>query len=112
MVFYRKYRPQKIEELDSKDVRDTLYSVFTDESTPHAFLFTGPKGLGKTSTARIIAKVLNCEKNNKNDKAKTNESIEPCNKCFQCTSITNGTNIDMFHLLLMYIENIYCKVLC
>ncbi|HZJ18014.1 MAG TPA: DNA polymerase III subunit gamma/tau [Patescibacteria group bacterium] len=101
MVFYRKYRPQKIEELDSKDVRDTLYSVFTDESTPHAFLFTGPKGLGKTSTARIIAKVLNCEKNNKNDKdkkAKTNESIEPCNKCFQCTSITNGTNIDILEI--------------
>jgi DNA polymerase-3 subunit gamma/tau len=101
MVFYRKYRPQKIGELDSKEIRDTLYSVFTDKSIPHAFLFTGPKGLGKTSTARIIAKVLNCEKNNKNDKEKkikTNENIEPCNKCTQCTSVTNGTNIDILEI--------------
>ena len=101
MVFYRKYRPQKIEELDSKNIRNTLYSVFTDKSIPHAFLFTGPKGLGKTSTARIIAKVLNCEKNNKNDKekkTKTNENIEPCNKCSQCTSITNGTNMDILEI--------------
>lgn len=101
MVFYRKYRPQKIEELDSREIRNTLYSVFTDKSIPHAFLFTGPKGLGKTSTARIIAKVLNCEKNNKNDKEKkqkTNENIEPCNKCIQCISITNGTNIDILEI--------------
>lgn len=101
MVFYRKYRPQKIEELDSKEIRDTLHSVFTDKSIPHAFLFTGPKGLGKTSAARIIAKVLNCEKNNKNDKeknVKTNENIEPCNKCVQCTSITNGTNMDILEI--------------
>ncbi|PIZ98519.1 MAG: hypothetical protein COX78_03100, partial [Candidatus Levybacteria bacterium CG_4_10_14_0_2_um_filter_35_8] len=47
MVFYRKYRPQKIEELDSSAIRETLYSVFSGESYPHAFLFTGPKGLGK-----------------------------------------------------------------
>src|SRR3990167_11242532 len=90
MVFYRKYRPQKIEELDSKEVREKLYNVLESSSVPHAFLFTGSKGLGKTSTARIVAKVLNCEKKTK--------GIEPCNKCEQCVSITNGTNMDILEI--------------
>jgi DNA polymerase III subunit gamma/tau len=90
MVFYRKYRPQTIEELDSKSVRDKLNSVLRGPSIPHAFLFTGPKGLGKTSTARIVAKSLNCEKKGK--------GIEPCNKCQQCISITNGTNMDILEI--------------
>ena len=111
MVFYRKYRPQTIEELDSSAVRETLYSVFSGKSYPHAFLFTGPKGLGKTSTARIIAKVINCEKlvashwslvvdkkglKTKDQLPETNP--EPCNKCEQCLSITNGTNIDILEI--------------
>jgi DNA polymerase III subunit gamma/tau len=90
MVFYRKYRPQTIEELDSKEVRDKLHSVLGGASIPHAYLFTGPKGLGKTSTARIVAKVLNCEKKTK--------GIEPCNECTQCKSITNGTNMDILEI--------------
>jgi DNA polymerase-3 subunit gamma/tau len=63
MVFYRKYRPQTIDELDSKEVVQALRNVLSIESIPHAFLFTGPKGLGKTSTARIVAKYVNCEHN-------------------------------------------------
>jgi DNA polymerase III subunit gamma/tau len=110
MVFYRKYRPQKIDELDSQEIRDTLHDVFFGKSIPHAFLFTGPKGLGKTSTARIIAKILNCEKINDYSIKKTgakekdlktdskDKSIEPCNKCYQCTSITNGSNIDILEI--------------
>jgi DNA polymerase-3 subunit gamma/tau len=90
MVFYLKYRPQTIEELDSKEVREKLYSVLQGPSVPHAFLFTGPKGLGKTSTARIVAKSLNCEKKTK--------GVEPCNKCEQCKSITNGTNMDILEI--------------
>ena len=90
MVFYRKYRPQKIEDLDSKEIRDKLYSVLRSSSVSHAFLFTGPKGLGKTSTARIVAKVLNCERKRK--------GIEPCNKCDQCVSITKGTNMDILEI--------------
>ena len=62
MVFYRKYRPQTIDELDSEKVREQLKSVLLTKNVPHAFLFTGPKGLGKTSTARIVAKVVNCER--------------------------------------------------
>ena len=111
MVFYRKYRPQTISELDSSNLRETLLSVLSEKETPHAFLFTGPKGLGKTSTARIVAKVLNCErlatsklasssKDKKlNAKRYTLEAdIEPCNECDQCKSITNGTNMDVLEI--------------
>ena len=90
MVFYRKYRPQKIDDLDSAAVRDTLHAVLQNDVS-HAFLFTGPKGLGKTSTARIVAKVVNCERKKKG-------SIEPCNECDQCVSITNGTNVDVLEI--------------
>ena len=70
MVFYRKYRPQKIEELDSRNVRDLLFSVLSSKDIAHAFLFTGPKGLGKTSAARIVAKVVNCERRNQESRIK------------------------------------------
>lgn len=97
MVFYRKYRPQTIEELDSKEVREKLYSVLSSKSIPHAFLFTGPKGLGKTSTARIIAKIVNCERLNAKGK-KIKKNPEPCNKCNQCISVSNGNNIDILEI--------------
>src|SRR5215469_4743338 len=90
MVFYRKYRPQHISDLDSASVRQTLYAVL-QKNIPHAFLFTGPKGLGKTSTARIVAKVVNCEKRKKGE-------TEPCNICSQCVSIASGTNVDVLEI--------------
>lgn len=93
MVFYRKYRPQKIDDLDSSSIRDMLYSVL-QKDIPHAFLFTGPKGLGKTSTARIVAKVVNCT----TPKKERGRGIEPCNTCEECVSITNGTNIDILEI--------------
>ncbi len=121
MVFYRKYRPQTISQLDNQSLRGTLYSVLRG-SVPHAFLFTGPKGLGKTSTARIVAKVVNCERKSKvplrlseaskspastqrlastlargEQKSKVGD-IEPCNRCNQCLSITNGTNLDVLEI--------------
>jgi len=114
MVFYRKYRPQTIEELDSKEVRDSLSAAMSNlpQEVPHAFLFTGPKGLGKTSTARIVAKVVNCTgrqltSNNKLLRTRKKLSVEggelsvnlePCNTCEQCTSITNGTNLDVMEM--------------
>src|SRR5258708_162802 len=91
MVFYRKYRPQTIDELDSEKVREKLSAVLLSKEIPHAFLFTGPKGLGKTSTARILAKVVNCE----NRKA---TEYNPCNTCDACLSITSGTNIDVLEI--------------
>ncbi|OGG14595.1 DNA polymerase III, subunit gamma and tau [Candidatus Gottesmanbacteria bacterium RIFCSPHIGHO2_01_FULL_39_10] len=90
MTLYRKYRPQKIEELDLIDIRDRLSKVLSSGRVPHAFLFAGPKGTGKTSAARIIAKILNCEKRNK--------EIEPCNKCESCVSITDGRNMDVMEI--------------
>lgn len=108
MVFYRKYRPQTIEDLDSAQVRDKLYSILSAKEIPHAFLFTGPKGLGKTSTARIVAKALNCEEKGEREKGKDkklnpspltlNAGVEPCNKCDSCKSITNGSNVDVLEI--------------
>ena len=100
MVFYRTYRPQKISELDSQSVRESLFALFAKGfDVPHAFLFSGPKGLGKTSAARIVAKVINCEKHAKIKKTKLTESeIEPDSKCFQCTSITSGANFDVLEI--------------
>lgn len=114
MVFYRKYRPQTIEELDSVEVREKLYSVVSSDSIPHAFLFTGPKGLGKTSAARIVAKAVNCErklkvengklkvKDKKNSQISTLNSqlntVDPCNECDHCVSITNGSNLDVLEI--------------
>ncbi|MCL5113789.1 MAG: DNA polymerase III subunit gamma/tau [Patescibacteria group bacterium] len=97
MVFYRKYRPETLEELDSEEVREKLLSILSKGSA-HALLFTGPKGLGKTSAARIVAKIVNCEKLAKDKKLKTKNQSEPCNKCSQCVSITSGTNIDVLEI--------------
>lgn len=90
MTLYRKYRPQKLEELDNTEVRERLTRVFSSSFTPHALLFTGPKGTGKTSAARIIAKVVNCEQKGK--------SVEPCNKCETCISIAEGRNLDVLEI--------------
>ena len=92
MVFYLKYRPQKVSELDSEEVREKLSSVLSSKRTfAHAFLFTGPKGLGKTSAARIVARVVNCTNRKPGE-------IEPCNRCLQCKSIIEGTNLDVLEI--------------
>ncbi len=103
MTLYRKYRPQKIDELDLENIRKRLASVLASGHTPHAFLFAGPKGTGKTSAARIVAKVINCEKVGKKrlevkgvDRFK--ERFEPCNRCESCISITEGRNLDVLEL--------------
>jgi len=89
-VYYLKYRPQKISELDLRDIREQLGQLLSSPNIPHALLFTGPKGLGKTSSARIVAKAINCEKKRK--------SFEPCNKCGICKSITKGTSLDLIEI--------------
>ena len=94
MVFYLKYRPRKISELDSLVLREKLEGVLKGkipDKIPHAFLFTGPKGLGKTSTARIIAKSINCT-------SRKGSEFEPCNRCSSCKSIDNGSNLDVLEI--------------
>ena len=86
MTFYLKYRPKNIDELDIDVVRNTLQKIVDSKNFPHAFLFAGPKGTGKTSMARIVAKAINCEAGN------------ICNKCEQCLSITAGNNIDVIEM--------------
>lgn len=89
MTLYLKYRPQNLQEIDSKSVRDSLTKILSAKTFPHAFLFAGPKGTGKTSAARILAKVVNCETKGKN---------VPCGKCEQCISITSGANLDVVEI--------------
>ncbi len=89
-TFYLKYRPQTLAELDQSRVREALTKIVSSGRFPHAFLFAGPKGTGKTSAARILAKIINCEHPTK--------GYEPCNKCRHCTAITKGTHLDVIEL--------------
>ncbi|KKR30786.1 DNA polymerase III, subunit gamma and tau [Candidatus Woesebacteria bacterium RIFCSPHIGHO2_01_FULL_39_32] len=90
MTLYLKYRSQTLDELDLENVRESLKKIVVKGDIPHAFLFSGPKGTGKTSAARILAKIVNCE----NPPA----GGEPCNICDQCISIAKGENLDVIEL--------------
>lgn len=90
MTLYLKYRCQTIDELDLEEVRTSLHRILASKDIPHALLFSGPKGTGKTSAARIFAKVINCRN--------PRSSGEPCNKCEQCVSISKGNNIDVIEI--------------
>jgi len=89
MTLYLKYRPKNLDELDETSVSESLKKIISKGSIPHAFLFAGPKGTGKTSAARILAKILNCE---------NLQGINPCNKCDQCISVANGNNLDVIEM--------------
>ena len=89
-VLARKYRPQTFAELAGQEhVSRTLQNAIDSGRVAHAFLFTGARGVGKTSTARIMAKTLNCEKG---------VTHEPCNVCPLCIEITKGTSTDVFEI--------------
>ena len=91
-MFYLKYRPRTITELDNSQIRERMMKLLTSKELPHALLFVGPKGMGKTSTARIFAKAVNCDKN---VFAKKGNSFEPCNLCANCNSIDTGSSPDV-----------------
>lgn len=98
MSFYSTYRPSAVHELDSVAVREQLLSILQSGSFSHAYLFTGPRGTGKTSTARIIAKVLNCEDNKPTAGSKPKILKEPCNTCESCTSIAAGSSLSVVEI--------------
>ena len=87
---YRKYRPQTLETLVGQEhIKKTLTSAIELGKISHAYLFTGPRGTGKTSTARILAKSLNC---------KNGPTIHPCGECESCRDITNSIPIDVIEI--------------
>ena len=111
MVFYRKYRPQKLSEIIGQEhVTETLLAQLESGKISHGYLFAGPKGTGKTSTARIFAKAVNCQGLGKLGKLGTRKKLdsrlyeldskfgEPCNKCDVCISITNGSFLDLIEI--------------
>ncbi len=89
-VFYRKWRPQTLAEVVGQEhVTKTLLNALKSGRTSHAYLFCGPRGTGKTSTGRILAKAINCLNNGQG---------EPCNTCSMCLSVTEGRALDVIEI--------------
>lgn len=92
LVLYRKYRPQKFEEfIGQEHVVKTLTNAISKDMISHAYLFAGPRGTGKTTLARLLAKAVNCQNREEG-------SFEPCNKCSSCQEITEGQSIDLIEM--------------
>ncbi len=90
IALYRKYRPKDFIEIEGQEhIKKTLLNAIKSSSFSHAYIFCGPRGIGKTSIARIMAKAVNC---------KSPKDGNPCNKCDSCTSINNQTALDIIEI--------------
>lgn len=91
ITLYRKYRPKDFSEIAGEsDIVKTLKNSLDNDRISHAYLFSGPRGVGKTTSARLIAKGVNCLKNG--------ISSSPCNECENCREIDNGSFIDLIEI--------------
>ena len=89
-ALYRKYRPKSFEDVvGQKVIIKTLTNSIVNDKISHAYLFTGPRGTGKTSIAKILAKIVNCE---------SLDHTSPCNICVSCTQINNKQNTDIIEI--------------
>jgi DNA polymerase-3 subunit gamma/tau len=92
MTLYRKHRPQIFSTIIGQEsVTQTLQNQIRTGRVAHAYLFFGPRGVGKTTTARVLAKALNCS-------ARAKDSTEPCDACASCTDIANARSIDVIEM--------------
>ncbi|MEE9524659.1 MAG: DNA polymerase III subunit gamma/tau, partial [Thermodesulfovibrionales bacterium] len=90
LVLARKWRPQSFDDLvGQKSIIRVLQNAIKQSRIAHAYLFSGPRGVGKTSTARILSKALNCAEG---------PTISPCGKCDFCSSITGGSSVDVIEI--------------
>ena len=90
LVLARRWRPQQFSDIIAQDhVSQTLSNAIASERIAHSFIFAGPRGVGKTTTVRILAKALNCEKG---------PTAKPCNECTNCESITKGNSLDVLEI--------------
>jgi len=92
LVLYRKYRPQSFAEIIGQEhIVQTLSNAISSGMVSHAYLFSGPRGSGKTSIARILAKAVNCRNRQANQ-------FEPCDKCPSCLEIKDGRSLDLIEI--------------
>lgn len=92
LVLYRKYRPQTFAEIIGQEhVVQTLTNAISSGMISHAYLFAGPRGSGKTTIARLLAKAINCENRRENQ-------FEPCNKCSSCLEIMGSRSLDLIEI--------------